>query len=60
MKCWKIQIFKDCASGGEPGRGRAPDVSVPPARGQEALCGHPQGKECPQNGHHGIFRYFNA
>ena len=47
-------------SGGVTGGRRAPDVPLSPAGGQETLRGHPEGKECAQNGHHGIFRYFNA
>ena len=43
-------------SGGEGGVRGDPDVTLPSAWGQEALRGHPQGQECPKNGHHRIFR----
>ena len=47
-------------SGGVSRWRRASDVPVSPTGSQETQCGHPEGKECAQNGHHGIFRYFNA
>ena len=59
-KCMSsIRLLAHPVSGGESGRRGAAPVPVSPARGKEALRGHPQGEECPQNGHNGIFRYFN-